>query len=263
MHDQWFARWLLCAIALSAQLAAAAPPARGEVLTIQGSSTFSNNLLTPRQSAIEALSGQTLKVVSLRSDLGLMRLLGGQAQFAAISTPLERAVEFLRTANPDLPYHRLRVFPVSQVRVAFAVHPSNPVRNTDMEKIRRVLAGEATTWKELGGDDAPIRVAYVQGGGGVTLSVAGTLLGRGTLTPANPIRVAFDTQVVKVVEQEPRALGVAQLGLVKESHLPELITDRTIDQELGLVTLGEPTPDQLAVIRAVRQTAAAVGLPTR
>jgi hypothetical protein len=95
------------------------------------------------------------------------------------------------------------------------------------------------------------------------LCVAHALFGDRTLTPANPIRVTFGTQVIKVVEQEPRALGVAQLGLVKESHLPELMTDRTIDQELSLVTLGEPTPEQLAVIRAVRQTAAAAGLPMR
>jgi phosphate transport system substrate-binding protein len=262
MLDQWFARWLICAIALSAQFAAAAPAARSEPLTIQGSSTFSNNLLIPQQSAIEALSGQTLKIVSLRSDLGLLRLLAGQAQFAAISTPLEWAVAPLRTASPGLPYHRLRVFPVSHVRVAFAVHPSNPVRNADTAMIRKVLGGEVTTWKDLGGADVPIRVAYVQGGG-VTLCVTRTLFGDRTWTPANPIRVTFGTQVVKVVEQEPRALGVAQLALVKESHLPELMTDRTIEQELNLVTLGEPTPEQLAVIRAVRQTAAAAGLPMR
>jgi len=263
MLDQRFARWLLRAMAISAVLAAAAPAARGEPLTIQGSSTFSNNLLIPQQSAIETLSGQALKIVSLRSDLGLLRLLGGQAQFAAISTSLEWAVASLRTASPDLPYHRLRVFPVSHVRVAFAVHPSNPVRNADMAMIRQVLTGDVTSWKELGGTDMPIRVAYVQGGSGVTLCVAHALFGDRTLTPANPIRVTFGTQVIKVVEQEPRALGVAQVGLVKESHLPELMTDRTIEQELSLVTLGEPTPDQLAVIRAVRQTAAAVGLPTR
>jgi phosphate transport system substrate-binding protein len=262
MFDQWFARGLLCAIAISAQLAAAAPAAGGESLTIQGSSTFSNNLLTPQQSAIETLSGQTLKIVSLRSDLGLLRLLGGQAQFAAISTSLEWAVGSLQTASPDLSYHRLRAFPVSHVRLAFAVHPSNPVRKADITVIRQVLAGETTSWKALGGADVPIRVAYVQGGSGVTLCVAGTLFGGRALTPANPIRAAFDAQVVKVVEQEPRALGVAQLALVKEFHLPELMTDQTIEQELSLVTLGEPTPDQLAVIRAVRQTAAAIGLPT-
>ena len=152
-------------------------------------------------------------------------------------------------------------FPVSQIRVAFAVNPSNPVRNVDMTMLRRVLSGEVTNWKDLGGADEPIRVAYVQAGGGVTLCVAGQLFNGRALTPANPIRVAFGAQVVKVVEQEPRALGVAQLGLVKEHQLPELMTGQVVEQELSLVTLGEPSPAQHAVINAVRQVAANLGMP--
>jgi len=101
----------------------------------------------------------------------------------------------------------------------------------------------------------------VQPGGGVTLSVAGELFGGQPFTPANPIRVAFGVQVVRVVEQEPRALGVAQLGLTQERQLPELATNKVIEQELNLVTLGEPSPEQQAVINAVRQVAASLGMP--
>ena len=210
---------------------------------------------------IEAISGQSLKIVSIRSDIGLLRLLAGQSEFAVISTSLRQAIESLRPNNPDLPYHRLAVFPVSQIRVAFAVNPSNRVRHVDMGLIRQVLAGEVTNWKQLGGADEPIRVAYVQTGGGVTLSVAGELFGGRPFTPANPIRVSFGAQVIRVVEQEPRALGVAQLGLTREHQLPELTTGQVVEQELSLVTLGEPTPAQLAVINAVRRVAADTGMP--
>jgi ABC-type phosphate transport system substrate-binding protein len=235
--------------------------ARADTLTLQGSSTFSANILAPNQAMIEALSGQSLKIVGIRSDIGLLRLLGRQAEFAVISTSLQQAIDSLRPNSPDLPYDRLMAFPVSQVRVAFAVNASNPVRKADMAFIRRVLSGEATNWNELGGPDLPIRVAYVQGGGGVTLCVEGELFAGRPFTPANSIRVAFGSQVIKVVEQEPRALGIAQLGLVREHQLPELMTDRVIEQELSLVTLGKPSPAQLAVINAVRQVAANLGMP--
>ena len=235
--------------------------ARAETLTIQGSSTASTTLLTPNQAVIEALSGQSLKILGIRSDLGLLRLLGRQAEFAVISTTLKQVVASLRINSPDLPYDKLMAFPVSHVRVAFAVNPNNPVRTVDMGSIRRILSGELTNWKQLGGADEPIRVAYVQPGGGVTLAVASELFGGQPFTPANPIRVAFGVQVVRVVEQEPRALGVAQLGLTQEHQLPELATDQAIEQELSLMTLGEPSPEQQAVINAVRQVAANLGMP--
>jgi hypothetical protein len=56
-------------------------------------------------------------------------------------------------------------------------------------------------------------------------------------------------------------LGVAQLGLTQEHQLPELATNQVIEQELSLVTLGEPSPEQQAVISAVRQVAASLGMP--
>ena len=84
-----------------------APAARAEPLTIQGSSTVSTNILTPNQAVIEALSGQALKIVGIRSDLGLLRLLAGQAEFAVISSSLKQVVASLRINSPDLPYDKL------------------------------------------------------------------------------------------------------------------------------------------------------------
>src|SRR5215218_9283762 len=88
---------------------------RADTLTIQGSSTASSTLLVPNQATIEAISGQSLKIVSIRSDIGLLRLLAGQSEFAVISTSLRQAIESLRPNSPDLPYDRLVVFPVSQL----------------------------------------------------------------------------------------------------------------------------------------------------
>ena len=260
MFGGFFARSLCGAIAA---LTLGAGAARADTLTIQGSSTFSTNILIPNKTAIEAMSGQSLKIVGIRSDIGLLRLLSRQAEFAVISTSLPHAVEAAKKSRPDLPYGDLVAFPVSHVRVAFAVNPDNPVRHAGMRVLRQVLSGAVTNWKDLGGADVPIRVTYVEGGGGVTLCVAGELFGTSSFTPANPIRVNYGSQVIKVVEQEPRALGIAQLGLVKEHQLPELATDQVIEQELSLVTLGKPTPAQRSVIDAVRRIAARGGTPAR
>jgi hypothetical protein len=59
-------------------------------------------------------------------------------------------------------------------------------------------------------------------------------------------------QLVQVIEQERGALGFAQLALAKQRGIPELVTDRPIQQTLSLVTLGNPTPAMQAVIDATR-----------
>jgi phosphate transport system substrate-binding protein len=261
MLDPFTARSFLGAILVSIVVLFDNAGTRAELLTIQGSSTVSAEILTPNQGKIESLSAQSLKIVSVRSDFGLLRLLGGHSEFATISTLLPRAIESVRPSSPDLPYDKLIAFPVSQVRVAFVVNPSNPIRKTDLRVIQQILSGEVKNWKSLGGPDLPIRVAYVHHGGGVTLCVADELFGGKPITPAYPIRVAFGAQVVKVVEQEPSAVGIAQLGLVKQHQLPELITDQVVEQKLSLVTLGEPTSEQQAVINAVRQVASELRMP--
>jgi len=131
-----------------------------------------------------------------------------------------------------------------------------------MGSVRRILSGELTNWKQLGGADEPIRVAYVQPGGGVTLSVGRRIVRRAAVHAA-PIRSAsrLAYRLVRVVEQEPRALGVAQLGLTQEHQLPELATNKSSSRSSAWLTLGEPSPEQQAVINAVQQVAASLGMP--
>jgi hypothetical protein len=62
------------------------------------------------------------------------------------------------------------------------------------------------------------------------------------------------------VEQLPETLGLAQIENLKESGAVELTTDRMIEQELNLVTLGEPSPAALSVIEAVKKVVASKGL---
>ena len=60
-----------------------------------------------------------------------------------------------------------------------------------------------------------------------------------------------------IVEQEPNALGIAQLSLARQKGLPEIATDRPVEQTLSLITLGEPTPAMKSVIDAARTAAEA------
>jgi phosphate transport system substrate-binding protein len=243
-------RWvfvLLVAVVFLAQRAWA------DELVIQGSTTFNDRILSTDLSAIERASKHTLVVIPTKSSLGLLSLFDGQADFAMISTRIENEVAVLRQTNPDLPFDRLQTFEVSRTRMAFAVHPTNPVRSASIEMMRHVLSGEITNWRDLGGLDIAIKLVLVRDGGGVQTSVQGQILNGMPIRVPDPIRVQVGSQVLKIVEQEPEALGLAQLNLLLRSHAVELLTDVAIEQRLSLVTLGPPTAQMREVINAVQQ----------
>ena len=139
---------------------------QAEPLNVQGSTTFTSRLLLPYQSEIEAAAGHKLVAFPNKSSTGLIALFEGRADLAMISSSLDSEVAVLKKTRSDLPFDRLRSFEVSRVRAAFAVHPDNPVRKTSNDTMRRVLLGELTNWRELGGLDLPIRLVAVRAGGG-------------------------------------------------------------------------------------------------
>jgi phosphate transport system substrate-binding protein len=233
-------------------------PASAETISIYGSSTFYSQLMQPLQGAIEAKSGHKLMVVSNKSSLGVMALFEKRADLAMISASLESQIAALKRTHPAMEYEKLKNFPVMHIRASFAINPKNPVRNVSVAQIRKILTGEITNWKALGGTDTPIRVVIVRGGGGVPTAVEGELLeGKPISATEHAIYVQSGQHVMAVVGQEPGALGLAQLGLVQKHKLPELKTDRPVDQQLNLVSLGEPTAAMRAVIKATQDIAAA------
>jgi len=231
-------------------------PAAADNLTVQGSTTFNTMLLVSHRAAIEAASGHSLAVIPNKSSIGLVALMEGRADLAMISTSLQSELALLKKTKPDLPYAQLRNFNVSRTRVAFAVHPDNPVRTAEVDTIRRVLRGEIDNWRMLGGPDRPLRVVTVRDGGGVPLSIENALLRGEHMTPRNPIIVVIGSEVPKVVAREPGGLGLAQLAEVQARKLPELVIDAEIEQQLNLVTLGNPSSAAWDVILAMQNVAA-------
>ena len=229
-------------------------PACAESLIVQGSTTFNSRLMEPYQRAIEGMSGVSLQVIPNKTLNGLNALLEGRADLAMISSALDTELLVLRAMNkPGV--DKLVSHQITNTRIAFVVHPSNPVRTAGIETIRKILLGRISNWRELGGPDLPIRVAFVSKAGGVTQTVQAQVLDGQPIEALNPIPMSSAEQVIKVVEQEPGALGLAQIRLVTDRKLPELATDVTVSQVLALVTLGEPSKAASEVIDATGKIA--------
>lgn len=229
--------------------------ARAQTFIVQGSTTFTHDVMEPYEIAIEASSGHRLTVVPNKSSLGILALFEKRADFAMISGPLEKEVENLKPQYPDLPFDQLRTFNVLNTRMAFAINRDNPVRAITADNIRSILLGEISNWRDVGGRDLPIRIVKVRDGGGVQAAIENELLHGKSINGPDQIRVQISSQVIKVVEQLPEALGLSQLNIVMNSNVRELTIDHPIEQRLDLVTLGDPTPEMRKVIDAAKHIA--------
>ena len=229
--------------------------ASAQTFVVQGSTTFAQDVMVPYQKAIEASSGHKLTVVPNKSSIGLLALFEQRTNFAMISGPLENQVRQLRLSRPALPFERLQVFKVSQTHVTFAVNRQNPVHEITDDNMRDILLGKISNWRDVGGPDLPIKIVQVRGDGGVPASVEAALLNGKKINVQNPISVTTSAQIIKVVEQLPEALGLAQRNIATQSNVRELKIDHPVVQELSLVTLGDPTPEMRKVIDAAHSIA--------
>jgi phosphate transport system substrate-binding protein len=219
---------------------------------VEGSTTFTHRVMEPYQGAIEASSGHKLTVVPNKSSRGVLSLFLKQGDLAMISGPLENEVNDLKSSYPDLPFDRLRTFNIVNTRMAFAINRDNPVHKITDDNMRRILLGEIINWRDLGGRDLPIRIVMVREGGGVQASIEGEFLAGKKINVPNPLLVQISSQVIKMTELMPEALGLSQLGIVTNSDAVELKTELPIEQHLDFVTLGDPTPEMRKVIDATR-----------
>jgi len=234
----------------------AATTAFAETLIVQGSTTFSRHLLEPNEDEIEAMTGLQITVIPNKSAPGIMALMEGRAPVIMLSAPLDAEIVHLKKAFPGLPYEKLQTFEVARTRISIAVHKSNPVRSIMIEEVTKILRGKIDNWHSIGGRNLPIKVILVGGGGGVTAAVQALLLNGEEAAAPNKIYTQSPVQLVRIVDQEPGALGFAQLALVRERGMAELQIDKPLEQVLSYVTFGEPSAQVRALIEATRKIAA-------
>ena len=225
------------------------------VVRLQGSTTFNARLIEPYRAEIERRAGVKVSVIPSKSIWGLIALIERRADMAMISASLESEMEALLKTTGVEAVRDLRSVEIARSRVAFAVHPGNPVRALSRQSLRAILLGDIRNWKEVGGPDLGIRVVATQDGGGTVAAVRTQLLEGLPIQAPDAIRLESANHVVKVVAQEPGALAIAQLSLAKGKKLPEIMLSEPVEQLLCLVVQGEPTPQMVGLIEAARAVA--------
>lgn len=138
-------------------------------------------------------------------------LFGARADLAVVTRELEPE-EREAAVRGGL---ELGVYVFARDAVVMVVHPDNPVENLGLDALRRIYRGEVRRWSELGGDDAAVEPVVQSPDSDIYEYMMQKVMG-GQAVVARSIRAASDSEVVREVARNRRAVGYVSLGSVTE-----------------------------------------------
>jgi phosphate transport system substrate-binding protein len=101
------------------------------------------------------------------------------------------------------------------------VHKDNPVKKLSEETLKKMLRGEITNWKELGGKDEAISIVFDNPASGTVRTMKDSLLAGGEL-PANVFSAKTNPEVIRYVGDNSTAIGIIGLAWVSDKDMPQV-----------------------------------------
>jgi len=108
--------------------------------------------------------------------------------------------------------------------LALVVNRNNPVADLSIGQLRDLFAGHVTNWKELGGQDGPIRPITREEGSGTRESFVRLVMGKERIS-GRALTQESNGAVKELVKGDPAAIGYMSLGLVSQELKAMAIED--------------------------------------
>ena len=227
--------------------------ASAETLTIWGSATCQKRFLDPGADALKAATGVNIKMIAVGSGKGVLALLAGKTTVAASSNDLNGTIVVTRRAAnkqgkeiaiPD----NLQVHTIFSDDIVPIVHKNNPVETLSWSQLKGIYTGTISNWKEVGGNDLPIRVVTTIVGSSTREIFQEKVMDKEEFVN-NAVVVTITRYQLNEVSKYSGAIGVVSKGFYDMSpQKTRVVKADTISRPLALVTIGNPTPTVQKVI---------------
>jgi phosphate transport system substrate-binding protein len=103
-------------------------------------------------------------------------------------------------------------FVIARDGLAVVIHPSNPVSDLTRTQIQKIFAGDVVNWKQLGGDDRPIRIITREEGSGTREAFMKLVMGKARVS-RKALTQESNGAVKELVRNDPGGIGYMSLGL--------------------------------------------------
>jgi phosphate transport system substrate-binding protein len=199
--------------------------ARG--ITIKGSDTMV--ILGQRwaETYMNGHPGSVIQVTGGGSGTGIAALINGTTDICQASRPMKedekrKLRDRYQTMGTEIP--------VAKDGLSIYVHESNPVKDLSIAQLKQIYTGQVTSWKVLGGADAPIILYGRENNSGTYVYFKDNVL-QGEDYSARVQTLPGTAAVVNAVGRDPNGIGyggaaygkgVRELALKKDAGSPAI-----------------------------------------
>jgi phosphate transport system substrate-binding protein len=220
---------------------------------LNGATTVVNRVIDPYKVAVEKATGHTLVVVGNATGRGLVDLATGKCDASLTSEPMDIAVEAADAAGKKVDASKLVMTLVKYDEIVFVVHKNNPVKKLSRAQIRDISTGKIDNWNQVGGRDAPITQFTDAFTGGTRAMIKHIVLEGKEFDPASTAVPSVKVVAEQVAITENGFGGVGK-GFVDPTKVNVIDTEK-LERPLAFITMGKPTGNVAAVIKAFQEAA--------
>ncbi|HJV26805.1 MAG TPA: substrate-binding domain-containing protein [Aromatoleum sp.] len=233
---------------IGAIAASTAIVAFAQEVTVAGSTTVQKRVLEPGAAGLKTATGIDVKVQGSGTGKGMIALFEGKVPAAAASETLEEAVGSAQKAAKEAEKSisvpgNLQFHEITKDVIVVIVNKDNKISALTKEQLKDINAGKIKNWKEVGGNDLPIKVVTSHAGS-ATRAVFQKQVMDGVEYVADATEARTTREEIAEVSREPGGIGAVSEGFFAQNpSKAKTVKAPNISRPLALVTVGEAKPE--------------------
>lgn len=218
-------------------------------IKVGGGGASCNGFFIPAAESFKAETGIALKVMPSTPGLGLIELHVGIVDLATAAVPLNDMIRGAAINGITLDPAEFTVTEIGTNKTLVFTHKSNTVKTLSKEQLKDIFTGKITNWKQVGGADQEIVVAWAIATPGQNTLFTKQMLNGNYITQKHHEVTNYES-IINFVEKSPGAIGIDPEGFVSSrTNTPQ--TPLIISPVIA-VTKGKPSANAEKLIRFVK-----------
>lgn len=183
-------------------------------VTIKGSDTMVHLMSTLAEAYMKKSPDAQVSVTGGGSGTGIAALLNGTTDICASSRDMQQKEKDQAKEKNINPVEKTVAFD----GIAIVIHPDNPVKELNMEQLKKIYTGAYKTWKDVGGPDEPITCLSRENNSGTYVFFQEHVLNKENFAPTVKLMPA-SSSIVQSVSSDKWSIGYVGLGYTKDAKI--------------------------------------------